>query len=123
MTTQHIRYTFALILTALVLFAPLFVFAAVEGRLNSPLDPQYSDWKGLLSGLLKIMVILAIPIIVLAIVYSGAKLVISANTGKGKGIEEAKSGIKWTLIGSGLILAAWVIANIIGGTVGQVLGS
>lgn len=126
MTTKRFKELLILhIVVFAILILPMYAFGQNTnggGRLNNPLDPQLSTWRGFISGLLKVLVIIALPIVTLAIVYSGAKLVYASNMGKPDDITKAKKGIALTLLGGTLILGAWVIANIIGGTVNQILG-
>lgn len=68
---------------------------------------------------LKVMVMVALPIISFFIVYSGF-LFISAQ-GNPEQLSKAKTNLMYVIIGAILILGAWVIATLIGGTVSQVL--
>ena len=62
----------------------------------------------------------ALPILTLFIVYSGF-LFISAQ-GNSSELETAKKNFAYVVIGAVLILGAWVIATLIGGTVAQLTG-
>ena len=63
---------------------------------------------------------IALPILTLFIVYSGFKF-ISAQGNSSK-LEEAKKNFMYVIIGSLLILGAWVVATLVGGTVNQLTG-
>ncbi len=71
--------------------------------------------KGLLSEILKIVRIIAIPIIVFFIIYSGF-LYVTAR-GNPEQIKTATNSIVYALIGAVLILGASVLIEIIEGTV------
>lgn len=90
---------------------------AAETELKNPLSVgTISDFVALA---LKVMVMVALPIIAFFIVYSGF-LFVSAQ-GKDEQLSKAKTNLLYVIIGSMLILGAWVIATLIGGTVTQVL--
>lgn len=93
------------------------VSAAVGGVLESPLNAAFSSLPGFIEGTLKALVMIALPILTLFIVYSGF-LFISAQGNSSK-LEEAKKNFAYVIIGAILILGAWVIATLIGGTVSQ----
>jgi hypothetical protein len=67
--------------------------------------------KDVLIGLIKI----GIPIIAIAIIYSGYMFVTAQ--GKPGDIEKAKSAFMYTLIGGAILLGAWAIAQLISDTV------
>ncbi|MEK7093147.1 MAG: hypothetical protein AAB927_01550 [Patescibacteria group bacterium] len=83
--------------------------------LQNPL--QFNDIAGFIAGALKVLVMVALPIISLFIVYSGF-LFVSAQ-GNTEKLATARSNFFWVVIGAILILGAWVIATLIGGTVTQ----
>ncbi len=69
--------------------------------------------KKLLEGLIKI----GIPIIAIAIIYSGF-LFVTAQ-GKPQAIEQAKRAFLYTLIGAAILLGSWALAQLISDTVLQ----
>ncbi len=75
----------------------------------------------LLSALLKIIITVGIPLVVLAIIYTGF-LFVSAMGDKAK-IEEARRAFLWTVVGAIIILSSWVIAEAIEGTITQIINS
>lgn len=89
--------------------------------LQNPLNPEFSSIPNFVSGVLKVMVMIALPIISLFIVYSGFLFV--AAQGNSEKIDQAKRNFLYVIIGATLILGAWVIANLIGGTVTQITGT
>ena len=90
---------------------------AAAGELNSPLNPSISSIPAFISTALKVLVMVALPIISLFIVYSGFMFVIAR--GNESMLSEAKKNFFFVIVGSILILGAWVIATLIGGTVAQ----
>ncbi len=77
-------------------------------------------FDGFLSSALTAMVKIAVPIITVFLVYSGF-LFVTAQGNQAK-LEIAKRNFLYSVLGALLILAAWVLANIIGSTVSQLLG-
>jgi len=110
-----------LLVLSLMLFMlviPLvFVNANAEdcenGKLCNPLQTDtITDFlKNLLEGVIRI----GIPIIALAIIYSGFLFVFAR--GNPSKIEEAKNAILYTLLGSALLLGSWALAQLISNTV------
>lgn len=81
--------------------------------LNNPLGDQ--DLVGFLQALLDVIMIFAVPLIVFMIIYAGFKYVMAqGNPGK---VSEANKAIMYALVGGVLILGAWVILEVIQGTV------
>lgn len=98
-------------------YASFVHIAHAETQLQNPLGvSSISDFVALV---LKVMVMVALPIISFFIVYSGF-LFISAQ-GNPEQLSKAKTNLMYVVIGAILILGAWVIATLIGGTVSQVL--
>jgi len=107
-----------LILLALTLAVTV---QAAEGEgIKSPLRDEVSSIPGFIEAALKALVLIALPILTLFIVYSGFKF-ISAQGNSSK-LEEAKKNFMYVIIGSLLILGAWVVATLVGGTVNQLTG-
>lgn len=110
----YIRHMFAFAVATVFLYAPA-VYAA---GLDNPL--QYNDIASFIAGALKALVVVALPIITLFIVISGFMFVIAR--GNESKLTKAKENFVYVIIGAILILGAWVLATIIGGTVSQVVG-
>lgn len=83
------------------------------------LNPEFSSVPNFISGFLKVVVMIALPIISLFIVYSGF-LFVSARGNEGQ-LQEAKKNFFYVIIGAILILGAWVLATMIAGTVSQII--
>jgi len=87
----------------------IFVYAQIENPIKA--DSIQGLIKTILEGVIKI----GIPIIALAIIYSGF-LFVQAR-GKPGEIEKAKNSLIYTLIGAAILLGAWAIAQLISETV------
>ena len=92
--------------------------AAADAGLQNPL--KFNDIQSFIAGALKALVIIALPIITLFIVISGFMFV--AARGNESKLTEAKKNFFFVILGAILILGAWVLATLIGGTVSQVVG-
>lgn len=95
-----------------------FSVAYAQQGLQNPL--KYNDIQSFIAGALKTLVVVALPIITLFIVISGFMFV--AARGNESKLEKAKENFVYVIIGALLILGAWVLATLIGGTVSQVVG-
>lgn len=105
----------SLALTVLLLGAQV---AHADGGLQNPLKSQ--DIPSFIAGALKALVVVALPIITLFIVIAGFMFVLAR--GNEHKLSEAKKNFVYVIIGAILILGAWVLATLIGGTVTQVVG-
>lgn len=74
-----------------------------------------SSFTSLMESLSELAVQIGIPIAALFIIYSGLKLVMAR--GNEKSIEDAKKGLLWAIIGSGILIGAWTIMKILQSTV------
>lgn len=86
--------------------------------LQNPL--RFASLERFIEGVLQAVVMIALPIIVAFIVYAGFKYVFAR--GNSSEITKAHENFKYVIIGTILILGAWVLATLIGGTVTQLLG-
>lgn len=82
---------------------------------------QVNDIQSFISTALKALVVIALPIITLFIVIAGFMFV--AARGNESKLAKAKENFVYVIIGAILILGAWVLATLIGGTVSQVIGT
>lgn len=91
------------------------VLAHAQARLENPLN--FNSINDFIAGALQILVMVALPFVTLFIVYAGFLFVTA------QGNEEKLSKAKWNffyvIIGSLLLLGAWALATLIGGTVEQ----
>lgn len=109
------RVIFILILSTVIFF--LFISSAYAAGLENP--SVFPNIKEFIAGALRAMVAISLPILTLFIVYSGF-LFVSARGNSSK-LETAKNNFMYVIIGAILILGAWVIATLIGGTVEQLI--
>ena len=103
-----------------LLLTTVVVHAQSQDTFYNPLDSHFSSVQGFIAGALLVMVKVALPFITLAFVYSGY-LFISAQ-GKIDQLTKAKTNFLYTVVGALLILGAWELANLLGGTVSQITG-
>lgn len=116
-----IRSSLARISTlALLLWAAALPVLAqgVQNGLENPL--KFSSVEKFVEGFLRAIVIIALPLITVFIVYAGFKFI--AARGNPEGLNDAKRNITYVIMGAILILSAWVLATMIGGTIRQLLG-
>lgn len=125
------------IIIALIVLAPFFSAVAQNTGANTgnnqgqfafanPLCPQSQpncpgDLVSFLSKLLNFITYLAVPIIVLMLIYTGFKFV--AAQGNADKLADARRTLMWTLVGAGIILGANAILMAIQGTVTQIRGA
>jgi len=82
---------------------------------TSPLKTSITDVPGLILAILNMLITISVPIIVIAIVYSGFSYVTSQ--GNPEKIKTATRTLTYAVIGAILIIGALVITDIIGSTV------
>ncbi|MFZ2886874.1 MAG: pilin [Minisyncoccia bacterium] len=104
--------------TALPVFAQLTNSNTPANTLQNPL--RFTSIENFIAGFLRAVVMIALPIITVFIVYAGFKYIMAR--GNSSKISEAHENFMWVIIGAILILSAWVLATLIGGTVTQLLG-
>lgn len=104
-----------------IILVPIYSFAqdtdqkdvATTTKIVNPI--KASSINGLIKTILEGVVKLGIPIIALAVIYSGF-LFVSAQ-GNPEKISNAKKSFTYTLIGAAILLGAWGIAQLISETV------
>lgn len=125
------KYLSHIFVAMLLISTPLFSFAQVGSTgdagdigstgdtaggglvLSNPLGDQ--TLMGFLQDLLEVIMIFAVPLIVFMIIYAGFLFVM--DRGSNKTLEQAKRALFYAVIGGLLILGAWVILEVIQGTV------
>ena len=122
MNLLKIRYFVSLIFNfAFLAFlaAPIFVYGQGGGApgatIKNPI--QASSFPEFIRSILEIVVQIGVPVVVLGIIFSGF-LFVKAQ-GKSDELKTAKEAFFYTLIGAGIVLGAFVIAEAIQGTVDQ----
>jgi hypothetical protein len=102
-------------LVGLLASAPLAAFAQVPDSYKILNPVNVSSLSDFIAAVLGIVLKIGIPIVALAIIYSG--FVFVAARGNPEKLEKAKSRFLYTLIGAGILLGAWMIATIIKATI------
>ena len=119
---KHIRSQTRRFISVLAALGTLLPMAAsAEGSLENPLNPEFSSVPAFIAGALKVLVIVALPIITLFVVVAGFLFVFAR--GNEQKISEARKNFVYVIIGALLILGAWLIATLIGSTVTQLVGN
>ena len=118
-STSLVKFTTAFVFVMLISALP--VYAAETGGFTNPLKSEYSTVSGFIAGALRAMVMVALPVLALFIVFSGFKFI--AAQGNPQKLGEAKMNFVYVILGALLILGAWIIATLIGGTVSQLTGT
>lgn len=104
-----------LILSIYALFVPVnFLFAEGTG-INDPLGGRVEDFPTLIKTILDGLIYIGLPVVALAIVYSGFLFVFAR--GNSEKLTKAKDALIWTIVGAALLLGAWAIAKMIKNTV------
>ncbi len=93
----------------------LFATGVHAAGIENPLSSDFDTIPKFVSGALKVMVMVAIPVISLFMVYSGFLFVFAQ--GNQEQLSKAKTNFLYVIIGSILILGAWVIASLLGNTI------
>jgi vacuolar-type H+-ATPase subunit I/STV1 len=114
---------FISLLSFVFLMATPFYFThaagmALDVKIKNPLGDSITTLPGFIEAALNMVLVVGVPIVALAIIYSGF-LFVSAQ-GNSEKISEAKNTLKFTLIGAALLLGSWVIAQAIQGTIAEI---
>ncbi len=113
-----IKYKIAHLLSALIVFTPVLIFAA-DTTIQNPL--KSNDVKVILKDIMNLVAMVGSVIVVFFIIYSGFKFVIAK--GNEKEVTDAKNMFFATVIGGAILLGADVIANVVIKTVETTTGS
>lgn len=106
------------LLVVYVFFVPIFILYA-QGQnptsgINNPI-PNITSIPGLIHDILVGVLKIGLPVVALAIVYSGFLFVFAR--GNPEKLSKAKDTLLWTLIGAAVLLGSWAIATMIKATV------
>ena len=113
-----------IILALFLLIVPLGIFAAdppegeasicnQEKEICNPI--RYNTINGFIKAILEGIIKIGIPIIALAIIYSGFLFVTAQGSSEKLG--KAKDALLWSIVGAALVLGAWALAILISETV------
>ncbi len=94
-----------------------FCVSAYAQILSNPLTA--TNITQFVATTLKVIVMIALPIIGFFIVLAGFQFIWAR--GNSSQLEKAKVNFMWVIIGSALVLGAWVLANMIGSTLSQIV--
>lgn len=111
------KYAFTNIVSALVLFLPIFIFAAGE-TINNPL--KHNDVNLILTDIMNLVATAGAIVVVFFIIYSGFKFV--SARGNEAEVTKAKDIFWATIVGGAILLGADVIARVVVNTVYQTTG-
>ncbi|MES2930324.1 MAG: pilin [Patescibacteria group bacterium] len=90
----------------------------INTGIKNPLGNGIKDIPDFIVTVLNIVLIIGIPIVALAIIYSGFLFVTAA--GNSEKLKKAKATLLYTIIGAALLLGSLVIAEAIKGTVDEI---
>lgn len=116
-----IKYRFIFIFVFVIIAPMFFVGAAtpaITSGITNPLGTGPDTLPGFIEALINIVLIIAVPLLVLAIIYSGF-LFVKAQGNSGE-LEVAKRTLLYTVIGGLLLLGSLVIAEAIKATVDDI---
>ena len=88
-----------------------------RGTICNPI-PEVTSIAGFIQTLLEGALRLGIPIVALAIIYCGFLFV--AARGNSEKLNKAKEALMYTLIGGGVLIGSWAIAELITNTVSSI---
>jgi hypothetical protein len=117
-----LKYSFVIVFAVMVI-SPYICIGEGTGtnitvKIDNPLGSGITDIPSFIEALINIVLIVGIPIVVLAIIYTGF-LFVQAQ-GNPEEITKAKKAFLYTVIGAALLLGAFVIAKAIGATVDEI---
>lgn len=107
----------------LISFVFMFAMPVISLADNDPISMtinppiKATTITGLIKTILEGVIKIGIPVIALALVYSGFLFVFAL--GKPEELKKAKDALLYTLIGAGILLGSWAIAQLISETVLQ----
>jgi hypothetical protein len=131
---NFIKKNLAILALLVIVLFPVLVFAQQTGNLSGTTGQQTGNLSGTtttsttiknpinvstIDGLIKVIlegvIKIGIPIVALAIIYSGF-LFVSAQ-GNSEKLKEAKRALLYSVIGAAILLGSWAIAQVISNTV------
>lgn len=119
------KYSFIFIIVFSLIMPFVFVGASGSGSgvsistgIENPLGPNLNTIPDFIEALIEIVLVVGIPIVALAIIYTGF-LFVKAQ-GAPEEINKAKKALLYTLVGAILLLGAFVISKAIVKTVDDI---
>jgi len=106
---------YAFMMPAIVLAEVTIVPCEPSGKICNPLGDNVNTLPDLIKKIVEGVLLIGIPIIALAVVYSGFLFVFAR--GNPEKLNTAKETLTVTLIGASVLLGSWAIANIISTTI------
>jgi len=119
-----LQYSFVFIFAFTLFFSSVSVNTVngdftINTKIENPLGEKGpSNLPAFIEKAIEIILIIGVPLVVLAIIYSGF-LFVSAQ-GNSEKLKTAKKTLLTTIIGAALLLGAYVIANAISTTVDEI---
>lgn len=115
--TKVLKYSYVGLFIFVLMMPIMFLNAdtSITTTIQNPLGDNIKDIPSFIKEVINIVLVVGVPIIVLAIIYTGF-LFVKAQ-GNSEQITKAKESLLYTLIGAALLLGAFVIAEAIGATV------
>ncbi len=115
--TTVLKYSYIGLFIFVLMMPIMFLNAdtSITTTIQNPLGDNIKDIPSFIKEVINIVLVVGVPIIVLAIIYTGF-LFVKAQ-GNSEQITKAKDALTYTLIGAALLLGAFVIAEAIGATV------
>lgn len=107
------QIVFGVIINAVLVPRVFALQGEIGSTLTNPLNS--SSFAELIESIAKLAAKIGIPIAALFIIYSG--LLFVTARGNEKQLETAKASFTWAIIGTAILLGAWVIASAIEATI------
>lgn len=122
MVTKFLKHIEAYWFATLAFLLPLPASAACSNTAGSSFQNplNFCSLKDFVAGALQVFVMIMLPVIAFFIVLAGFNFVWAR--GNPTGLQKAKMNFLFVIIGTCLMLGAWLLANLIGATVSQVTG-
>ncbi len=122
--SQVLKYSFVIV----IFFSFLFNYVGalepdavggitVQTGIVNPLGNGLNDIPSFITTIINIVLLVGIPIVTLAIIYSGFLFV--QASGNSEKLGTAKKALLYSVVGAALLLGAFVLAEAIKGTVDQ----
>lgn len=112
----------SVVTVGLTLCVPFIAYAAPCSPTSSVIcNPlKYDSIMEFVKGALQLFVMLALPVLAFFIVLAGFSFILArGNAGK---LEKAKWNFLYVIVGTCLVLGAWLLASLIGATITQITG-